>query len=331
MGKKIGFLESIKSPMNTEGFTARQLSDPVTGKLKKSRIVYTHRSLVEDVGDEITCDAPASRTPDYEEILDVDQEIQTKGFTLNEAEWRNICLDEQVTELQRYIADDLRSGREALDQRALTQASTMHGINLGYIESDAPSINAKPIEILTSDMANRPQGITELLNDWITNLQSGGMNVVGMGNIYKFLLNNQIGCCNDLGFDIGAINQFLSQNGFMFWLDQYANEVLGENNALVYSPGALQLLTANLFDGPYSKRSENNFAKFLLPDPVIPGLNWDVYTTYEPCADGKRSGAYSFSASLYWKMWGIPDDAYSDSDELKGMNNVFLYNMAQAS
>lgn len=331
MKKEIGFLDSLLSPTNKNGFArASELIDARSGKLMQSRVVYQHRGLVDSVADEITCDTPTSRVPEHEETLSVDQEIM-HSFSLKESEWQSICMDETQAELQFYIQDCLRAAREKLNLNVLTDtSSSLIGVNLANIVSETPSSSAKVLNILNSDGSSRAQFAGEFQQDMLTNLQARGHNIVGAGNMYKFLVQNELGCCNDLGFDIGAINRWMADKGYAFWLDQYAEEAIGENNYIVYSPGSLQLLTINRFKGPYAKRADNNFAKFVIPDPVLPGLSWDIYADYDPCED-KQMGEYKWRASLYYKMWGLPDEAYDASDELRGMNNVFLYNFAQAT
>lgn len=332
MTSKNGTLEAIMSGINKSGFRQAQLSEANGKLLGKFRVAWTQRFLADDVTDSLDCDAPADKLPEYEQEYDVTNQIQSVGFTLQAADWQKICRDEKAVNdiLGAYIMSDMNAARQALNERVADWVNdNLIGLNLANLVSDTPSASAKTLTILTTDGAARAQGLAQLNLDRTTNYLQGPLLMAGQGNLQMFLQLLQIGCCNDSGIDNSKVAEYMGRNGYGFFLDQYGNTAYGDNTCVVFAPGSLQLLTWNRFVGMYSSNIAG-VKTFTMADPVIEGLVWDVLVKEVPCADGTGMPAYQFKLQLnYEPIANIPDDAYSGSDPLRGMNGIFLYEFAQ--
>lgn len=330
MRSRNGTLDAITSSMNTAAVQKIELQKPSGKYLGRYRIMYDNRTLASEVGEDLTCDTPDDRVRDFEEEIDVTQTLASKGFTLQYDAWQQICADPQ-TMFQKYLADDMAAAREALNQRLADRVvANCVGVNLGHIVSGSPSASAKTVNILNSDRTNRAQGMADFFYDWTTNLLTGPPIVVSRGNMEYYRLQQQWGCCNDKGINEEMVAQYMNQAGMAFYLDHYAETAFGENNALIWAPGALQLVTVNRFKGIYGANIAGT-RTFTIADSNTPGLFWDVLAKEIPCADGTGMPAYSIQLQLNWDTSCIPAEAYKVGDPLRGMTNVLLYNFGEAA
>ena len=318
--KKNGALESILHPVNLSnaGVSILPLSDS-NGKIKKARVVYKQRSPEADAvtgtaaQNAGVCDTNQDKEP-RESIIEIDNAVsmaQPLGFT--EAKLRQYCENPQMF-MQEWLFDQLRAMRARLNQDILTQLQTSAGKNNREDGGSVPAV--PPIEVLTSTGLPRYQGFDEIVGDYENNELNGFPIIVGQGNFNKFIRLQNLSCCNaSTPFDVSV-----QQSGVAFFLDQHANTTLGANEIIVYAPGAAQLVTYNE-NRHVTKPPTADNQNIVVPDPVQPGLNWDLDFRWDECAKEYQW----FARAHYTVFTTFQNDSFPSADTNFGMTGIFRY------
>lgn len=327
--KRVGALEWILSPLNRPEQPVTIIADAMDNNVATARIVYRQRGTK----DEVMTDRSAVTCAGTERLLkkctfDIEQWAGTPERKITTERFRQLCAGGSPMEgfMMQEVFADLNAIREHINEALLTELSTTCvGVNVNNLVSDTPSANAKTVTLLDADGNPIVYGINQIAEDMDLNQVSGPFGLIGQGNLSMFSRQAQWGCCNDGGLDLGLASQWI-QNNMAFYMDASANSILGDNNFLVLAPGVAQMPTFNEYRGVNVIEYNDLYAKMRVPDPILPGLEYDFRVKYDICDE-----SWTFNASVHYDFWCWCADVFQSTDELSGMTGVFLYNAAQSS
>lgn len=325
MGKRLGLLEFLLSDLNRTG--GGIMIQDSTGTVRENRIRYFQRDTRDTVVTDFdNYDCTGTEDDFLEDTVQIDNEIGSKEMRLSRERMRQICVDQSAAGsfFFRYLMKSMNAVRDELDRQVMTEVGNdCVGINVNNLVSDVASAAAKGITVLETNGENRQDGMNELQIDWSENQMPGRGFLIGQGNLERFFMNLNVGCCNDGGIDFSRV---ASGMNFGALVDQNANELLGDNNVLAIAPGVIQLLTGHENVGAGNVAWNENYAHLQIPDNRIPGLIYDWDIIYTPC-----DKVYDMRLKLYWEKWCWPTDVFGATDDLSGVTGVFEYTLNRAS
>ena len=160
--------------------------------------------------------------------------------------------------------------------------------------------------------------------------QLGSPILLGKGNISNYMRAQSFACCNDLGIDLSQSQSALTTGPFRFYLDhEVGTAVGGANQGIFFSPGSMQLITFNEYEGSFNQ--EINGTVFgTMPDPLIPGLTYDIRIFGRDCVTETNGEGWDVKISLIYDVFTMPEDIYETGDRLKtaggAVNGIFQAN-----
>lgn len=309
-----GYLQALTSPQNMAGMSIVPI-DPGTGKLKQVRIKYIQRGTSDDL---VTtkptgCTTTLEKSP-FEATITVDNYIGTAGLKFNEAEMRKLC--EADSEFMAGVINaEIDPLVVAIDKELITIQST----NFGYFPGTTSSA-VKSVKMLNAATDNSAvyDGEATILEDIEA---MDGMDkplVIGSGKLARYVRNVGIGCCNDLGQEIGQAGNL------DFFRDRFVGTILGNADDFIsILPGHFQLLTYNEYVGSYAKENQV-FSHGTILDPVS-GLTFDMKWHYNDCDD-----FYFVQIGLHYDLFVMPSNVFAYGDELNGVNFSLHYRATAA-
>lgn len=304
---QVGYLQAITSALNTAG-TQQIPIDLGDGKIHSVRLKYSQRGTSSDITTtKITdCSTSIEKAPLHQDI-DVDQYIATKGIKFTEKEMKKLC-EPQSQWMAEVINNELDILSVELDKKLLA----LQAINFGTFNGGATSKN---VQLLDSTNKSAPvyYGESTIMEDFAYLDTNSKPIVIGAGYLSHYVRQVGIGCCNDLGQNIGQAGNL------DFFHDRYVGGVLGNANAFIaLVPGYIQLLTYNEYAGSYAKENDV-FSHGTIVDPVT-GIRYDMKWHYNDCDD-----TYFLQIGLNYDLFFLPADAFAYGDELNGVNFSLKY------
>lgn len=311
---QVGYLQALVSPQNTAGVT--QVPIPTNGKNRKVRITYIQRGTASDLSSTEEADCAAEVFPtQLEDDIEVTRMLRTKWFGFNEDDMRKICQADSD-----FRGEVMNSKIDAfmveLDKKLIALQAANFGEfnpatayntpkNVALINSAGTGMNYigeanMEAEFQAIDIADKPI-------------------VIGAGNLNLYAKMAQIGCCNDLGQNLGAAGRF------DYFYDRFAETILGANHFIGLVPGYVQLLTWNKYVGTYRKSVENSYVHDTIIDPFT-GIQLDMKWKYDDCTE-----QYKVMLKLYYDLWFIPTDSFKSGDDLEGVNFTLHFKATQAA
>jgi len=126
-------------------------------------------------------------------------------------------------------------------------------------------------------------------------------------------------CCADSGTDL---NTFMSQNPFAFVGDYRIEQAsaFDKDNFLVTTPGALQIIRYNQFEGA-NVIDDDSFTTTTINSPAT-GLPYDLFIS-KTCTNGGISINVNLRTAV--KLVNMPDDMFGAGDRMEGVNFVNQY------
>ena len=228
----------------------------------------------------------------------------------------------------RTLARYMHAMRTKMNRQLLADLELANcvGVNINNIVSAVPSSSCKEVTMLNIDGQNLQDGFNTMRIDFDDNQMNGMPAIIGQGNFERFLMNSDVGCCNDGGIDMAQVAEFIGRTGLSFWKDQNFNEIIGEDNIWMIAPGAMQVLTFNENQGPGNVGWNENYAHMRIPDDKIPGLVYDFDIIYDSCKK-----IYKERLSVWFDHDCWPSDVFAAGDELEGVTGIFCFNINRAS
>lgn len=321
MRDKVGTIEFLKSPLNTNGFEQLRV-DPGTGKYKQVDVNYSQRKTEAYInttcGDD--CDSGPEPAPGCERV-NVGNCYESRNLKFDEDNMRRICeplgaVDEQ------WIASEIMSLMNAflvtINKAVLTQINANFGTFLdGASIRDIQLFNSLNATYGNMDGA-RQFAISRIVDNFDESGFSGPPAVIGHGDLNLYYKALGIGCCNMMGADLSKLSGETN-----FFYDRFVQGQIGVNEFAVIAPGVVQLLEWDKYVGKYAKQTET-FEHGTILDPFS-GMTFDLKMHYDDCKD-----QYYIKLQKNWDIWFLPDDSHVESDELFGVNGVFNYRVCDA-
>lgn len=280
------------------------------------------------------CDTPAEPA-ELSTTVSITHRVGTIPKKFDNNKMINICQNTKGF-IDEYFLSDTRAMREKVNEILLAELDAGSGRNHRYNGTEVAEITNTTLQLLGTDSTNGVQ--TPLYANWAdvdldfkNNQMNGTPQVIGQGILSKFMKLAQYTCCNADGV---AYDSAIATSGAAFYLDESANRILGANEFLVVAPGVASLLWFNR----HRNIGINTpiLALITLPDPVYPGLNWDVTFKFDECATGGPSWLYHIAADF--DLFTPPTDQFGAEDnsspicedDLVGTTGIFKYRATSA-
>jgi hypothetical protein len=335
----IGFTRALVSAPNTAGFTAIPV-DSGTGHRKQVRLKYYQRGSKQMVRRSPECDQPVHKRA-VDELFDIGKYAEME-LAIPDEYLQRLCEDASqigtareldpgnpaansplMNEVVALLLSQMNGLWQDVNEQNLQQQLVSFGNNLG---NSPVSAAAKSIEVVRGgDGASVLKGYQTLLHDFGLNEQAGRPLVVGYGNFNKFHFNQGFACCDDSGFDFGALAAGLP---YFYFPDLQVDGILGENELAVLSPGSVQLVSFSRNRGNFAGMRGDTLYTTLV-DPRVPDIRLDLSAHFVNCGNATRE--LRLTVSLDWDLFYLPQDSFGLNDRLSGVNGTFRYTALSAA
>lgn len=327
----VGFVQALVDPENTRGVQIIQQAGGEEGGVRQVRVVYKQRGLPSEIEDEKTCD-PGEEKPRFEEIytlaLEKHHTIHVKEATLRTlcdgfAAYQSVPVNRRdsdgkavnslriLSEIVEELMSDLDPMRAAINSSLLTALALNTGKYVG-------GATTKDFLVLKSaDFAVVLNGFIQLKQEMKRIGMRGLPILVGEGNLERASMVAEYGCCNLAGQDIGQMQG--AGAGFKFYGDVQLGDSThfnNENAFVGFMPGSMQLMSYNKYVGDYAGPIGTK-VRGTLPDPVIPGLVYDISVQPDECNEN-----YDLKVDAYFDLFAAPKTLFKTGDRLNGVNGV---------
>lgn len=220
-----------------------------------------------------------------------------------------------MKEVTKRIMLKMNALRQSIDRAILTDISNNYGQIQGF------GSGTKSINLIhngsTGIVPGAPiyQGLEELLHDYFNSEMVGTPLISGFGNFDKFNTSTRMaGGLQNSGLEFDSI-----QENFKFFPDLLSDSVLGANNITVLAPGSAQLVTYNANRGNF--KGEFGATQLgIIPDPLVPGLFYDVQLDFDSCAK-----QFNLIIGVTFGLWTVPATSYTYPDRMGGVTGLFSY------
>lgn len=336
LGRATGALDFITDPQNVQGLSSEVVSSS-DEKVTTLRILYDQRTkpcqVSTDPNTNVCVDTPTS-PPRKQAFVNIDKKITTPARYFSNADMVVLCKemgdDKKAGHIRDRLQNDLRAGRERLDEIILAELSARRGKIYSWDGTTTAAGSSKTLQLLSSTGGQDvplPSNYVNMTMDY-QNMQFEGVPaVIGQGYFDKYMKLQQMACCNSTT----PFSQAVEAAGMAYYFDQAANAVLGANQVVVMPYGIIRLLTFN-------KNNNINFstpqeAHTVVTDPVNPFLKWNLDFKWD--CDTER---WKYQYSIHWTLFnviqsdsfGIDSGTPDCGDELFGITGVAGYNITRA-
>jgi hypothetical protein len=334
----LGFTRALVSVPNTAGFKAVPV-DSGTGHRRQVRIKYYQRGSKANVRRTPACNEP-TRKQATDELFDIQKYVELE-LAVPDDYLQRLCEDaSQVGQARELSPNDPAANTTLMDEvvslllsqlnglwqdvneQNLQHQATQFGNNLGNSPVSAVK-KAVPV-VKTSDGSSVLKGYQTLLHDFGLNEQAGRPLVAGYGNFNKFHMNQGFACCDDSGFDFGALAASLP---YYYFPDLQVDSLIGENELIVLSPGSVQMVTYSRNRGNFSGLRGDTLYTTIV-DPRMPDIRLDLAARFLNCGNATRE--LRLTVSLDWDLFYLPADSFGVNDRLQGVNGTFHYEATAA-
>lgn len=330
LGRQTGMLDLLTDPNN--GGVKLDLNNVQQGrKFVKTKVHYKTRikpcEWLTDSSVPSICNEGSEPVENSVDVT-ISKHFSSPVRSFTNADMINICQDTGQF-INEYMMSDMRAGREKVDEYLLAQADGYSGrIRQQNGSAEIPPGGHLSKKLLGSDSTIGYQvplfaNYADILLNYQYDQLNGVPMLVGDGILQKFFMLSKYSAANSTGV---AYDAAIAQAGAAYYYDQATSSILGANKFLVIAPNTLHLLWFNEnrninIDSPTRRQ-------VVVPDPVYPGLNWDL--DFEYTCDK----VWSYKISAWADMFSaVRSDAFGTDyspqnaceDELAGMTGVFGY------
>lgn len=325
---RVGFVQALVDPSNTQGVDIIQQAGGENGHLKQVRVVYKQRALPSEILTTKDCN-PGTEKPRLEEVYSIAMErhhtihvdedtlrvlcdeysnyatLNAKGLSQSGAAVASLNI---LSEIVYDWMIDMDPFRQAINSDLLTAAL----LNIGYYTDGTATKNFDVIK--ASDNAFVLTGFNRFKQELSRIGMRGFPIMVGEGNLELAIMSAQYGCCNMQGQDIGKMD---TSPGFKFYKDVQLGTTFSNANAfLSFMPGSMQLMSWNKYVGNFTRQIGTKF-RGTMPDPVIPGLKYDISIQPNECGE-----YYDLKIDAYYDLFAAPTTLFKTGDRLAKVNGV---------
>lgn len=225
----------------------------------------------------------------------------------------------------REMSLKMKDLRLHIDQSLITLLAANFGIN------KVTGVNtARTIDLLAANGSINVEGDNLLNYDFVENQIEGRPIIITNSQIfhnYNRLLG--IACCNQDGYNLSGTGSY---DGY--W-DDNINTLVGANQGIVLSPGAVQMLRFNEYVGGFAGMMDGGWYGTMVDTtisgatPELPQFDYDVYFKWDDCTVGQTVPGLFYRMHLRYDLVFLANDVYGAGDPLLGQNGVFRYQFAQ--
>lgn len=310
-------LQFLSSPLNRGGL---QMSvSPGNGKIRAIDVVYDQKrtgtqSNVSVNATHPTCTASTSIGNAYTRYdIDPDENVQAQQL---------ISLTDLIRNCQEngeYMAQQILALIRQADERVASVSAVQAAALVGGFGSETDNVTADVLAVRTLRSGTTDEIYPFAMQDIKTAARHSayGENpyVIFSGDQLKTYADRMaIGCCSDTGADLTRqFAQFGAAVTYDYWVQ---NALGGQEFALMMKPGALQLLTFNLYAGA------NGMNEIITPEysqrvVISPesGIPYDVMIKHD-------CGNFHLVVTGITKVVGLPTDMFPQGDQYQGVTWV---------
>lgn len=280
-------LKYLLSPQNTRGFEQIDLAlTPMPGKTRPVAFRVEQPFCFDLCNPDVTCTTTkgAITSSDNEIVFDLtgpafrvcDGNGDPVVLQFTREELKKYCTKDDTTYIKRKIFLFLNRFEEALDKKIAQLLSTVAGTN-----ANAQALTQLPFFVnntTTNTSVPNPEAIW-WLNQTYMNAGNDGQYALLGGMVVKKIADYMkwLGL-NAAGIDLSKVDDI---NPYAYYA-KHLDAVLGADNFLQLSPGALQLVTYNENAGPYKTEVTDLYSNgtIVLPRTGIT-IDWDWRYDYE--------------------------------------------------
>jgi hypothetical protein len=317
---KTGLISFLKSPENTNGFSAIELNDP-NGKFKQVSIQWVPRkgdSAVSDASCTQSCTAVGgNETYKNCDTVAIDQCFESEEFTIPENYMRVICNPIGETN-QQWIATVIGSYLNAMNVKYEKMVAALLKPQIGVFPDGDIVKNVQLWNKLNptygSMAGSRVFPLYRILDLLDQTGYTGTPGVIGgFTDLNMYFRDLNISQANMLGNNPSAV-----ANEVNYYYSKFLTSELGTDEFLVAVPGVAQLIEKDFYVGEYAKKGAT-FEHGFITDPIS-GITYGMKWTYQDWCD-----KYIMKLFKLFTVWTLPTDSYESSDANYGVNGLFNY------
>lgn len=336
----VGCVQALFDPENRQPNTVVQNVDAGSGHPKTVRVKHKQRSTKAETRTTKTC-TDGDEKPYFEETFTPAQ-YREHSITVTEAKIRTLCDnasklvkiqggkfgDNQanayslalMAEVVSEIVMDFDGIRQAINDDILTS----YVLNTGkYTDlTTSKSFNVyRSIDAAAGSLGSPVlDGYNRFKREMRRSTLNGNPIAFGEGLMELAVSSLNYGCCNNGGTDFGKMN---GNPGFKWYTDYSAGTKLGNDDAFgVFMPGTVQFASFNDYVGSFASKL-GIVERGTIPDPVIPGLVYDMRIIPNACSGSTVVESYTVIIGLHFDLWAAPLTQFKSGDRLAGQNGVY--------
>ena len=306
----LGTLRTIMDPLNTRGYLQNRI-DVKNGTKREVELVYTPRISENDVlvGSRPNCQGGTVYGETSETYSLADTDLIRIPFNIP-----IIDLANREQDLDSYVAEQFLRAIRSLTRKLNSEAVAALGVLKGNF---ADGVTGPVSVAVRSGSVYLPDPAVKIGMEYdkAEGRDNGTPIVLGGGYIAEWFRAKEAACCASTNV---LLDEYVDNVPMIHVYDPTIEKVLGGQNFMVLSPGAVQMLTWNQFKGSNAARIDVQSYQFgTIIDPVT-GIECD-YTAIFDC------GVWKCDVSIYRKFVALPDDVFRLGDDLRGVNYIMPF------
>lgn len=317
------YVKWLISPINTRGF--RRISNDIEGVPGKKRGVAFR---VDQPFCFQLCSLATTCTTEYQTVTSLDEELvfdltnppwrhcDSEGepvkLRFTESELERFCTETDTSYIQEKIARYLLRWEEALDEVLATLNLTQIGTNG---ENPPAAVTLLPFFTASNqfnpNMAALNAEAMWALNQIYRNMgQKGQFAIIGGDLVSKIAEYKKIATFNSAGVDLSKMDALAPFMGY----NRNFNNIYGQRDFVLFTPGAQQLVTWNKYKGEKQRRVTNLYSKGTIVLPTT-GLEVDWKWWYDYDCE-----VWTFEAFLHAELATVPPGGCTTN--VAGVNGI---------
>lgn len=281
----VGLLKWLTSPQNTRGFRVIDV-ESIPGK-KRAIAMLVDNPFCFDLC-ALTADCNTTRVestnpsqevvfeltgPEYR-VCDGSSPAEPVVLAFSEEDLMRYCTETDLSYITRQIARFNKRFIESLDQRIFEIAATRFGTDYaGNAMTELMFFNLNS----TTGQANLNAAAVFFLNQYWKNAgNDGGFALIGGERVNMIAAFKNWQGLNDMGVDLRNINEEIP---FIYY-DRNSDTILGANDFIQVSPGAMQFVSWNMFKGEKRRSITDLYTHGTFIDPAT-GIEVDYRWYYD--------------------------------------------------
>lgn len=327
--KDLGFLQYLFSSENKKTINTSMGTAGQKGKYRPVEVRYTPKKGQGDVSEAVSGYDCTKGTTRREIIQTLNPSLFViDQFTIDEAITREGTQESFNDRIAKELKDAMLNCRENIDKQLFSAAITDIGANPA---SGALKDAYTTVQMLNSDGTLSASTFDQIVNEAQDNMMSTPA-IIGSNNMRKVVNRLNVGDTAAGGLNYGGVRTSFGVN---FYNDAWTTTNFGSannNRVIACYPGLQQFYSYNFYRaGGYDK--EATMQKMAIPDPIYPGITYDVSLKWDDgCSGNDPQGYIVGNVFLYFDLWTPPEDAFGEgySDNLNDFTGIVGYDITSA-